>query len=290
MKRKIAAILAADAPQFSRLVAEDRARALAAADQARAVFSKIVARHDGRVFNTAGAGVFAEFASAVEALRCAQAVQADLRPAGSPLAYRIGITIGDVVSHDGDLLGDGVNIAARIAGQAPDWGIWISRTAFDQVRNKFAFDASEIGARQLKNIPEPVFIIALADHGRGHAHIGQRGGGISTPVLMLVAAAVVLAGAAAWFLRPVPRAPNPVPATAQPPSAGQTSEPTKEGPAKDNPAGSARDASGRVPNAASSSEEFDRPIKSQRCNEILERVQSGGASAEDRAVLSRECS
>jgi len=162
MKRKIAAIFAADIAGYSRLVAEDEEETLRRLASYRAVMDDFIARAGGRIFNTAGDAVLAEFSSAVEAVRCAIDIQESLRtrnmayPASRQMNFRIGITVGDVVERDGDLLGDGVNIAARLEGIAPVGGICISRTVHEQVANKLSVQFADIGEQQVKNIPTPV--------------------------------------------------------------------------------------------------------------------------------------
>ncbi|MBG0812496.1 adenylate/guanylate cyclase domain-containing protein [Methylosinus sp. H3A] len=170
MQRKIAAILAADVAQYSRLVAEDEEDALARLASSREVFDEFVGKAGGRVFNTAGDAVFAEFPSAVEAVRCAIDIQESLRtqnlgvPQRRQMLFRIGVTIGDVVERDGDLLGDGVNIAARLEGLAEPGGICVSRSVFEQVGNKISVPFRDIGAQEVKNIPQPVhaFVVDMA--------------------------------------------------------------------------------------------------------------------------------
>src|SRR5271156_2089036 len=162
MKRKIAAIFAADIAGYSRLVAEDEEETLRRLASYRSVMDDFIARAGGRIFNTAGDAVLAEFPSAVEAVRCAIDIQESLRtrnlayPSSRQMSFRIGITIGDVVERDGDLLGDGVNIAARLEGIAPVGGICISRTVHEQVANKLSVQFADIGEQQVKNIPTPV--------------------------------------------------------------------------------------------------------------------------------------
>jgi class 3 adenylate cyclase len=162
MKRKIAAIFAADIAGYSRLVAEDEEETLRRLASYRAVMDDFIARAGGRIFNTAGDAVLAEFSSAVEAVRCAIDIQESLRtrnmayPASRQMNFRIGITVGDVVERDGHLLGDGVNIAARLEGIAPIGGICISRTVHEQVANKLSVQFADIGEQQVKNIPTPV--------------------------------------------------------------------------------------------------------------------------------------
>src|SRR5476651_58738 len=168
MKRKIAAIFAADIAGYSRLVAEDEEETLRRLESYRSVTDDFIARYGGRIFNTAGDAVFAEFPSAVEAVRCAIDIQESLRTrnmAYAPsrhMSFRIGITIGDVVERDGDLLGDGVNIAARLEGLAEVGGICISRAVHEQVANKLSVQFADIGAQEVKNIPTPVHAYMVA--------------------------------------------------------------------------------------------------------------------------------
>jgi class 3 adenylate cyclase len=169
MKRKIAAIFAADIAGYSRLVAEDEEETLRRLASYRQVTDDFIARYGGRIFNTAGDAVLAEFPSAVEAVRCAIDIQESLRtrnmayPTSRQMSFRIGITIGDVVERDGDLLGDGVNIAARLEGLAEVGGICISRAVHEQVANKLSVQFADIGAQEVKNIPNPVhaFMVAM---------------------------------------------------------------------------------------------------------------------------------
>jgi adenylate cyclase len=168
MKRKIAAIFAADIAGYSRLVAEDEEETLRRLASYRQVTDDFIARYGGRIFNTAGDAVLAEFPSAVEAVRCAIDIQESLRtrnmayPASRQMSFRIGITIGDVVERDGDLLGDGVNIAARLEGLAEVGGICISRAVYEQVANKLSVQFADIGEQEVKNIPTPVHAYMVA--------------------------------------------------------------------------------------------------------------------------------
>ncbi len=179
MKRKIAAILAADVVGYSKLVAEDEEETLRRLASYRAVFDDFIARGSGRVFNTAGDAILAEFPSAVEAVRCAIDVQESLRtrnlayPLSRQMYFRIGITIGDVVERDGDLLGDGVNIAARLEGLAKPGGLCVSRTVYEQVSNKMSVQFADIGEQEVKNIPAPVHAYTLT--------LGSDAGGAPTP-------------------------------------------------------------------------------------------------------------
>jgi class 3 adenylate cyclase len=167
MKRKIAAIMAADIAGYSKLVAEDEEETLRRLSSYRAVFEDFISRFSGRIFNTAGDAVLAEFPSAVEAVRCGIDVQESLRtrnlayPPSRQMSFRIGITVGDVVERDGDLLGDGVNIAARLEGLAQPGGLCVSRTVYEQVTNKLSVEFVDIGEQEVKNIPTPIHAYVL---------------------------------------------------------------------------------------------------------------------------------
>lgn len=148
--------------------AEDEEETLRRLASYRQVTDDFIARGGGRIFNTAGDAVLAEFPSAVEAVRCAIDIQESLRtrnmayPPSRQMSFRIGITIGDVVERDGDLLGDGVNIAARLEGLAEVGGICISRAVHEQVANKLSVQFADIGAQEVKNIPTPVHAYMVA--------------------------------------------------------------------------------------------------------------------------------
>lgn len=227
MKRKIAAIFAADVAGYSRLVAEDEEETLRRLASYRAVMDDFIARAGGRIFNTAGDAVLAEFSSAVEAVRCAIDIQESLRtrnlayPQSRQMSFRIGITVGDVVERDGDLLGDGVNIAARLEGIAPVGGICISRSVHEQVANKLSVQFADIGEQQVKNIPNPVHAYKIemrADESRLDAvamPAAKSGAPSKTPSWMLpgaIAAAslAALAIAGVGYLALVRSAPQPV--------------------------------------------------------------------------------
>jgi class 3 adenylate cyclase len=168
VKRKIAAILAADIAGYSRLVAEDEEETLHRLAAHRAVLDDFVARRGGRIFNTAGDGVLAEFPSSVDAVRCALDVQDGIRarnlsfPPNRQMFYRIGVTVADVVERDGDLLGDGVNIAARLGGLANPGGICVSRAVYEQVANKIPVRFEDLGQQQVKNMPTAIHAYGIA--------------------------------------------------------------------------------------------------------------------------------
>jgi class 3 adenylate cyclase len=170
VKRKISAILAADVAGYSRLVAEDEEETLRRLGMYGSVFDDFVARWGGRIFNTAGDAALAEFPSSVDAVRCALDVQESIRarnlafPPSRQMLYRIGITVADVVEREGDLLGDGVNIAARLSGIAAPGGVCVSRTVYEQVANKLSVKFEDLGQQHVKNIPSAIHAYGIAAH------------------------------------------------------------------------------------------------------------------------------
>ena len=162
MERKLAAILSADVAGYSRLMAVDEEATLATLSAYRETIGGLVAEHGGRIFGTAGDSLIAEFASPVQAVRSAVAIQralnrrnADL-PADRRMLFRIGVNLGDIMVDGDDLLGDGVNIAARLQEAASPAGICIAGAVCDQVIGKLTFPMAPLGERRLKNIPRPV--------------------------------------------------------------------------------------------------------------------------------------
>jgi class 3 adenylate cyclase len=160
--RKLATILSADVAEYSRLMAEDEEQTLVIFRAHSEVFAALVALHRGRIFNTAGDAILAEFGSVVEAVRCATEIQAALQTSNSQLApsrqvrFRIGINLGDVMVQGSDLLGDGVNVAARLQTAAEPGGICLSGSVYDQIRNKLSLSFQPLGEKTFKNIPHPI--------------------------------------------------------------------------------------------------------------------------------------
>src|SRR6204780_4033613 len=167
--RKIAAILAADVVGFSRMASADEDRTLARLRTLRSeLIDPTVASQNGRVFKRTGDGALVEFRSVVEAVRCATTVQNSMVerfsavPADQRIDFRIGIHLGDVVEEsDGDLMGDGVNIAARLEGIAEPGAICLSEDAYRQVKGRLDLAVTDLGPTQLKNIAEPVRAYSL---------------------------------------------------------------------------------------------------------------------------------
>jgi adenylate cyclase len=168
VERRLAAILAADVAGYSRLMGVDEEGTLAALKTCRrAIIDPKIAEHRGRIVKTTGDGALVEFASAVDAVRCAMEIQrvmavrnADI-PESRRVEFRIGINVGDIIIDEGDIYGDGVNIAARIEGIAEPGGISISEDAWRQVQGKVAASFVDAGEQSLKNIARPVRVYRL---------------------------------------------------------------------------------------------------------------------------------
>lgn len=161
VERRLAAILAADVAGYSRLMGADELGTLSALKaHRREVIDPTIASHNGRIVKTTGDGMLVEFASAVDAVTCAMAVQDKMaeRNVKSDLkiTFRIGINVGDIVIDDDDIFGDGVNVAARVENECEPGAVCLSGNAFEQVRGKVAFAFEDLGERSLKNIDRPV--------------------------------------------------------------------------------------------------------------------------------------
>jgi TolB-like protein len=172
VERRLAAILAADVAGYSRLMGIDEEGTLAALKACRReLIDPKIAEHRGRVVKTTGDGALVEFASAVDAVRCAMEIQRTMaeRSATTPeerrIEFRIGINVGDIIIDEGDIYGDGVNIASRIEALASPGAICLSENAYQQMKGKLALNVSDMGEQQLKNIAQAVrvFSVRLAD-------------------------------------------------------------------------------------------------------------------------------
>ena len=163
VERRLAAILAADIAGYSRLMGIDEEGTLAALkDHRRAVVDPKIAEHRGRIVKTTGDGMLVEFVSVVDAVRCAVDVQRRMLERNAAVApdrriqFRVGINVGDIISDDNDIYGDGVNVAARLEALAEPGGICVSRSVHDQVCDKLDFSFEDMGEQQVKNIARPV--------------------------------------------------------------------------------------------------------------------------------------
>jgi adenylate cyclase len=212
MERRLAAILAADVAGYSRLMEADEETTALTLRSYREIIEGLVASHHGRVFCSAGDSVIVEFASPVEAVRCAVDIQRELEthnvelPEDRRMCLRIGVNLGDVMVEGDNLLGDGVNIAARLETLAEPGGISLSRSVFDQVKKQLDLGYQYLGEHEVKNIAEPVQVyrVLTAPEAAGKV-IGETKRATQSWKRVAVAAAVVVligvAGAVTW-LRP----------------------------------------------------------------------------------------
>ena len=165
--RKLAAILAADVVGYSRMMGEDEAGTATLVRERREANQPIIAAHGGRLFKTMGDGMFIEFPSVVAALECALAMQRQMAAGNegavesTRVLYRIGLHLGEVLVEGEDILGDGVNIAARLESIAEPGGVSISGAAHEQVRGRVEAEFIDLGEKALKNIARPVRVYAV---------------------------------------------------------------------------------------------------------------------------------
>jgi TolB-like protein/class 3 adenylate cyclase len=161
-KRKLAAILSADVEGYSRLMDDDEEATVRTLTAYRTAIADLVQKFRGRIVDTPGDNILAEFTSVVDSVNCAAEIQRDIAernaelPDSRRMEFRIGVNLGDVIEEEGRIYGDGVNIAARLEGLADAGGICISGTAFDQVKGKLSLGYQFVGEQTVKNIPDPV--------------------------------------------------------------------------------------------------------------------------------------
>ncbi len=172
LERRLAAILAADVAGYSRLMGTDEVGTLAALKALRRkIVDPAIAAHKGRIVKTTGDGMLVEFASAVDAVTCAVAVQqkmAEPTTEGRGIQFRVGINVGDIIIDGDDIFGDGVNVGARLEGIAEPGGICISSSVYDQVRGKVAVEFADLGDQRLKNIDWPIRAYAVGLAANAH--------------------------------------------------------------------------------------------------------------------------
>ena len=184
MKRRLAAILAADIAGYSRLMGEDEAATVRDLKAHQQAILPLVGRYGGRIIDTAGDGILAEFPSVINATECALEIQTIMATRNEPvpearrMLFRIGINLGDVIHDDTRIYGDGINVASRLEGIAEPGGICISRQVFDQVNRALKANFQALGPRTLKNIERPVDVFAVAPAERE----GRRGVTAPNPV------------------------------------------------------------------------------------------------------------
>ncbi len=166
-KRKLAAILSADVKGYSRLMGEDEEGTIRTLNAYKEGMTGFIQKHQGRVVETAGDSVLAEFASVVDAVRCAVEIQNELKtrnadlPENRRMEFRIGVNLGDVVEEGDTIYGDGVNVAARIESLAEAGGICISGIVYDQIEKKLSLTCEYLGEQTVKNIEKPVRVYRI---------------------------------------------------------------------------------------------------------------------------------
>jgi class 3 adenylate cyclase len=205
-KRKLTAILSADVKGYSRLMGEDEEATVLTLTAYRAVISTVVQKHRGRVVDSPGDNVLAEFASVVDAVGSAVEIQAELKvrnaelPKNRRMEFRIGINLGDVIHSEGRIYGDGVNVAARVESLGEPGGICISRSAYDQVKNKLTLGYEYLGEHSVKNIDEQVRIyrVLTEPEAAGKVIVAKRVDprGRQRAVFVVAVALLLVAGAA----------------------------------------------------------------------------------------------
>jgi adenylate cyclase len=164
LKRKLAAIFSADVVAYSRLMEDNEETTIQTLNIYRNSMSTLIQQHGGRVVDTAGDNLMAEFSSIINAVKCAVEIQKEMRkrnavlPENRRMLFRVGVNLGDIVEENDRIYGDGVNIAARLEGLAEAGGICISRTAFNHVKNKLELGYEYLGEHSVKNISEPVHV------------------------------------------------------------------------------------------------------------------------------------
>jgi class 3 adenylate cyclase len=203
LARRLATILSADVAGYSRMMGTNEEATVRTLQGHRAVFESLLVQHHGRVFNTAGDAILAEFPSAVDAVRCAIEIQAALAtlnerlPAEHKMLFRMGINLGDVVIQDDDLLGDGVNVASRIQAIAAPGGICIAGSVYDQIQNKLSLHFKPLGDQKFKNIGKPIRTFSVMREGEDESR--SRPGVRRSLLVVLGAVALVVSGI--WIYR-----------------------------------------------------------------------------------------
>ena len=213
VERKLSAIFAADVEGYSRLMGRDEVGTLRTLNEYRAIVDRLIVSHRGRIFNTAGDSILADFASPVDAVQCAVAVQDAIaeknadRGAGEQMRFRIGIHVGDIIVQGDNLFGDAVNVAARLEALAEPGSICISRVVRDQIRDKLPYMFEDLGEQRIKNIARPVRAFAMsAEAVAAIPPIGSTTplGRSRNPLRIIVPASVtvVFCVVAAWWVWP----------------------------------------------------------------------------------------
>jgi len=214
-KRKLAAILSADVEGYSRLMDDNEEATVRTLTSYRTAITDLVQQFRGRVVDTPGDNILAEFTSVVDAVNCAVEIQRDLAernaelPDNRKMEFRIGVNLGDVIEEEGRIYGDGVNIAARVESLSKAGGICISGRAYDQVANKLGLEYENLGEHQVKNISTPIRVYKVLSFPGAAAHrvvqakdaLGRRWRRIALSIAAVIVVAVVVLGIWQLYLR-----------------------------------------------------------------------------------------
>lgn len=282
VKRKLAAILAADAVGYSRMMAADEEGTMKVLSAHRSMIDGIIEFHEGRIINTAGDSVLAEFASPTQAVRCAVEIQDALKtrndslPEDRRMQFRIGVNLGDVMVKGDDLLGDGVNVAARLEGIAEPGNIYVSSSVYDQIAGKLDLGFVDLGEQSLKNIDRPIRAYRVEREGR-RVKVPARKAGRGAGLWIGAALAVVAVGATAWYAAQQSQGRNSEDARAR---AGAEAELAKA-------RAEAEEARKAAAAATTSAEAAKRALEEQRIAETRARAQAELAAARADAEATR---
>lgn len=224
VKRKLAAILAADAVGYSRMMAADEEGTMKILSAHRSMIDGIIEFHEGRIINTAGDSVLAEFASPTQAVRCAVEIQDALKtrndalPEPRRMHFRIGVNLGDVMVKGDDLLGDGVNVAARLESIAEPGNIYIASSVYDQIAGKLDLGFVDLGEQSLKNIDRPIRAYRVERDGQRARPATRPGRHPALPWAAALVTVAALGAGATWYFAQRPMAPMQVQPAPQAPA------------------------------------------------------------------------
>lgn len=282
VKRKLAAILAADAVGYSRMMSADEEGTMKVLSAHRSVIDGIIQFHEGRIINTAGDSVLAEFASPTQAVRCAVEIQDALKtrndtlPEDRRMHFRIGVNLGDVMVKGDDLLGDGVNVAARLEGIAEPGNIYVSSSVYDQIAGKLDLGFVDLGEQSLKNIDRPIRTYRVEREGR-RVTVARKPRRGAAPWIGAALVVVALGAAAAWYVAQQSQGRSDEAAKAR---AGAEAELAKA-------RAEAEEARKAAAAATSSAETARRALEEQRIAETRARAQAELATARAEAEATR---